>query len=53
MQKSAWIWFVGCVVWFLDGVEQLHVHAVLHARLAFTIAAFFLVAGFFYRNQKK
>ena len=53
MQKSAWIWFVGCAVWFLDGVEQLHVHAQAHAELAFMLAMLFLVAGFFYRNQKK
>ena len=53
MQKSAWIWFVGCAVWFLDGVEQLHVHAQAHAELAFILAMLFLVAGFFYRNQKK
>jgi len=53
MQKSAWIWFVGCAVWFLDGVEQLHVHAQAHAELAFMLAMLFLVAGFFYRRQKQ
>jgi len=49
MQKSAWIWFVGCAVWLLDGVEQMHVHA----ELAFVLSMLFLVAGFFYSNQKK
>jgi len=53
MQKSAWIWFVGCAVWLLDGVEQMHVHAQVHAELAFVLSMLFLVAGFFYSNQKK
>jgi hypothetical protein len=52
MRKTAWIWFVGCAVWFLDGVEQMHVHAQAHAELAFMLSMLFLAAGFFYRNQK-
>jgi hypothetical protein len=52
MRKTAWIWFVGCAVWIMDGVVQLHFHAVLHARLAFMIAMLFLVAGLYYRQQK-
>jgi hypothetical protein len=36
----------------MDGVVQLRVHAILHARLAFTVALLFLAAGLFYRNQK-
>ena len=52
MRKTVWIWFVGCAAWIMDGVVQLHVHALLHARLAFTVAMLFLVAGLFYRNQK-
>ncbi|HUD22459.1 MAG TPA: hypothetical protein VMQ60_06410 [Acidobacteriaceae bacterium] len=53
MQKTAWIWFVGCAVWFLDGVVQLRVHAQAHAELAFMLSMLFLVAGFFYRQQKQ
>jgi hypothetical protein len=52
MRKTAWIWFVGCVVWFADGAVQLHFHAQAHAELAFMLALLFLVAGLFYRNQK-
>ncbi|MGP8258949.1 MAG: hypothetical protein ACLQM6_03235 [Acidobacteriaceae bacterium] len=51
MRKTAWIWFVGCAAWIVDGVVQLHVHAVLHAKLAFTVALLFLAAGLFYRRQ--
>ncbi len=53
MRKTAWIWFVGCVVWFGDGVAQLHVHAQAHAELAFMLALLFLVAGLFYRRQQQ
>ena len=52
MRKTAWIWFVGCAVWFGDGVAQLRVHAQAHAELAFMLALLFLVAGVFYRGQK-
>ncbi len=51
MGKTAWIWFVGCAAWTVDGVVQLHVHALAHARLAFTVALLFLAAGLFYRQQ--
>ena len=53
MRKTAWIWFVGCAAWIADGVVQLHVHALFHARLAFTVAIFFFAAGLFYRQQKQ
>jgi len=36
----------------MDGVVQLHVHALPHAELAFMLAMLFLAAGLFYRNQK-
>lgn len=51
-RRTAWIWFVGCVAWIVDGGVSLHYHAVFHARLAFTVALVFLAAGFFYRSQK-
>jgi len=53
MQKSAWIWFVGCAAWIMDGVVQLHVHALRHAQLAFMVAMLFLVAGLYYHSQKQ
>ena len=53
MRKTAWIWFVGCAVWIVDGIVQLHVHALPHAQLAFMVALLFLAAGLFYRNQKQ
>jgi len=31
----------------------MHVHAQVHAELAFVLSMLFLVAGFFYSNQKK
>ena len=51
MRKTAWIWFVGCAVWFADGMVQLHFHARAHAQLAFMLSLLFLAAGLFYRNQ--
>jgi hypothetical protein len=53
MRKTAWIWFVGCAVWIVDGVLQVHFHARAHAQLAFMVAIVFLAAGLFYRNQKQ
>ena len=53
MRRTAWIWFVGCAAWTMDGIVQIHVHAVLHAQLAFTVAMLFLAAGLFYRQQKQ
>ena len=52
MRKTAWIWFVGCAAWIMDGVVQMHFRARAHAQLAFMLAMLFLVAGLFYRNQK-
>jgi hypothetical protein len=52
MRKTAWIWFVGCAAWFVDGVAQLRLNALAHAQLAFLIAMVFLIAGLFYRSQK-
>ena len=51
MRKTAWIWFVGCAVWFADGMVQMHFHARAHAQLAFMLALLFLAAGLFYRSQ--
>src|ERR1035441_3444974 len=45
MRRTAWIWFVGCAAWLVDGVVQLRVHARPHAQLAFMVALMFLVAG--------
>jgi hypothetical protein len=52
MRNSAWIWFVGCAAWIMDGVVNLRVHSRPHAQLAFMVAMVFFVAGIFYRNQK-
>jgi hypothetical protein len=53
MRKTAWIWFVGCVAWFIDGAFWLRVRSLAHAELAFMLALLFLFAGLFYRNQKR
>jgi len=53
MRKTAWIWFVGCAAWIVDGVVQMRVHALPHARLAFMIAMLFFAAGLFYRQQRQ
>ena len=52
MRKTAWIWFLGCAVWIVDGVVNLRLRALPHAQLAFMVAMVFFVAGLFYRNQK-
>jgi hypothetical protein len=52
MRKTAWIWFLGCAAWLVNGVVNLQLHSPAQARLAFTIAMVFLAAGLFYRNQK-
>jgi hypothetical protein len=52
MRKTAWIWFVGCAAWLVDGVINLRLHARPHAQLAFMLAMVFFVAGLFYPNQK-
>jgi len=53
MRKTAWVWFVGCAVWFADGVVHLRLRAVPHAQLAFMLAMLFFVAGLFYRQQQR
>lgn len=53
MRKTAWIWFAGCVAWFIDGAFWLRIHAIPHAELAFMLALLFLFAGLFYRNQSR
>ena len=52
MRKSAWIWFVGCAAWVVDGSISISLHALAHAKLAFMVALVFFAAGLFYRNQK-
>jgi hypothetical protein len=53
MRNTAWLWFAGCVAWFVDGLISLRLHSIQHAQLAFMVALVFLAAGFFYRRQKK
>ena len=48
MRKTAWIWFVGCAAWTVDGVANLRLHALPHAQLAFMVAMVFLAAGLFW-----
>ncbi len=52
MRKTAWIWFLGCAAWLVNGLLNLRLHSMAQARLAFAIATVFLAAGFFFRNQK-
>ena len=49
----AWIWFAGCAAWFLDAVISLRLHNIPHAQLALLLAATFLGAGLFYRQQRR
>jgi len=51
MKKSTWIWFAGFAAWIIDGLANISIHNWLHARVAFTIAMFFLAAALFYRRQ--
>ena len=46
MRKTAWIWFVGCAAWFVDGVFWLRLRAMPHAELAFMLALLFLVGRY-------
>ncbi len=52
MQKTTWIWYLGFAVWLADGLVSAHYRNLLHARLAFMIAAVFFAAGLFYSRQK-
>jgi hypothetical protein len=53
MRNTAWLWFAGCIAWFVDGLISLRLHSIQHAQLAFMVALVFLAAGFFYRRQKR
>ena len=52
MQKTAWIWLVGCLAWTADGVANALRGAPQHAVLAFLLALLFAIAWLFYRTQK-
>ena len=51
MQKTAWIWLVGCLAWTADGVANALRDAPQHAILAFLLALLFGIAWLFYRGQ--
>ena len=51
MRRLAWIWFVGCGVWLVDGGISVRLHSMQHAELAFLLASVFLAAGLLYRQQ--
>jgi hypothetical protein len=53
MRKTAWIWFLGCAAWLVNGVVNLRLHSLAEARLAFTIAMVFFAAGMFYRQERQ
>jgi len=52
MQRTAWIWLVGALVWLLDGLANLARGTTAHAELAFLMAALFAAAWLFSRRQK-
>ena len=47
MKNSAWIWFLGCAAWLVDGFVSVRYHAWQHAQLAFSVAMLFFVAAMF------
>ena len=53
MRNTAWLWFAGCIAWTVDGIISLRLHSLQRAQLAFMVALVFLVAGLFYRKQKR
>jgi hypothetical protein len=53
MRNSAWIWFVGCAVWAVDGAVRLQFGQRAHAQAAIMLAMLFLVAGIYYRRQRR
>ncbi len=52
MRRFAWIWFVGSLVWLVDGGISVHFRSWQHAELAFLLALVFAAAGFLYRGQR-
>jgi hypothetical protein len=53
MKSTAWIWFVGCAVWLMDGMLSLHYRALQHAQLAFLLAMLFFAAAIITRQQRR
>ena len=53
MARLAWIWFVGCAVWVVDGLISVHLRSWQHAELAFLLAMVFFAAGMLYRRQRR
>ena len=53
MRNVAWIWFVGCAAWIVDGAISLRYRNFPHAELAFAVAMVFLAAGLLYRQQRR
>ena len=53
MRNAAWIWFAGFIAWVVAGIIGLRTHAYQHAQLDFLVAMVFLVAGLFYRQQRR
>ena len=53
MRRFAWIWFVGCLAWLVNGLISARLHAWQHAELSFLVALAFLFAGMFYRSQPR
>ncbi len=53
MHRSVWIWFVGCIVWVVNGLISVRLHSWQHAELAFLVALVFLLAGLLYRGQRR
>jgi hypothetical protein len=52
MRRFAWIWFVGCAAWVIDGIISLHYRDFPRAELAFAVAMVFLAAGALYRKKR-
>ncbi len=53
MQRTAWIWLLGCVTWAIDGAINVALRALQHAELAFLMAILFGIAWLFYRGQRR
>ena len=51
MRWTRWIWYAGTGAWLLSGLAAVHLHHILHAKIAFTLALMFLAAAYFFQTQ--
>lgn len=43
--KTAWIWFLGAVAWWVSAALAVHYNHRFHALLSLAVSALFFIAG--------